>query len=161
LVGVAEPYAAFTDGPEARAVRGALTIGTLVVAPAGNDGLAGPDFGSVAGPAAGAAALAVGATDARAATPSVRVVLRGGLDVILDRRLPLVGAVEPTHPVNLQVVAAGEQGSTVRFFDKQGFSLVAGRAVVAPVASDPQATIAAAARAGAGAVVLAGPELPP
>ena len=161
LVGVAEPYAAFTDGPEALAAQGALSIGTLVVAPAGNDGLAGPAFGSVAGPAAGAAALAVGATDARAATPSVRVVLRKGLDVILDRRLPLVGAVEPTHSVNLQVVASDGGGSGVRYFDRRGFSLVAGRAVIAPTAPDPQATIAAAARAGAGAVVLAGPELPP
>jgi minor extracellular serine protease Vpr len=161
LVGVAEPYAAFTDGPEARAARGALTIGTLVVAPAGNDGQAGPSFGSVAGPAAGPAALAVGATDARAATPSVRVVLRKGLNIILDQRLPLVGAVEPTHSVNLQVVAATGEGGGVRFFDRKGFSVVAGRAVIAPVSSDPQATIAAAARAGAGAVVLAGPELPP
>src|SRR5262249_55056333 len=33
--------------------------------------------------------------------------------------------------------------------------------VVTPVAPDPQATIAAAARAGAGAVVLAGAQLPP
>ena len=39
LVGVAEPYAAFTDGPEARAAQGALDLGTLVVAPAGNDGV--------------------------------------------------------------------------------------------------------------------------
>ena len=54
LVGVAEPYAAFTDGPEARAVQGALDLNTLVVAPAGNDGGAGPSFGSVAGPAGGA-----------------------------------------------------------------------------------------------------------
>jgi hypothetical protein len=161
LIGVAEPYAAFTDGPEALAARGALSLGTLVVAPAGNDGAAGPAFGSVAGPAAGAAALAVGATDGRAATPSVRVVLREGLKVILDRRLPLVGAVEPTHSVNLEVVADRGGGSGVRFFDRKGFSLVAGRAVVAPTSSDPQATIAAAARAGAGAVVLAGRELPP
>jgi hypothetical protein len=160
LVGVAEPYAAFTDGPEARAAQGALSIGTLVVAPAGNDGAAGPAFGSVAGPAAGAAALAVGATDARAATPSVRVVLRKGLDVILDRRLPLVGAVEPSHSVNLRVVSSSDLGSGVRFFRK-GLSLVAGRAVVVPVGSDPQATVAAAARAGAAAVVLAGSSLPP
>jgi hypothetical protein len=157
---VAEPYAAFTDGPEARAAQGALSIGTLVVAPAGNDGAAGPAFGSVAGPAAGAAALAVGATDARAATPSVRVVLRKGLDVILDRRLPLVGAVEPSHSVNLRVVSSSDLGSGVRFFRK-GLSLVAGRAVVVPVGSDPQATVAAAARAGAAAVVLAGSSLPP
>ena len=31
LVGVAEPYAAFTDGPEAQAVQGALDLNTLVV----------------------------------------------------------------------------------------------------------------------------------
>ena len=51
LVGVVEPYAAFTDGPEAQAVQGALDLNTLVVTPAGNDGGAGPAFGSVAGPA--------------------------------------------------------------------------------------------------------------
>ena len=95
LIGVAEPYAAFTDGPEARAVQGALDLNTLVVAPAGNDGDAGPSFGSIAGPAGGAGALAVGATDARSVVPRVRVVLRRGLDVIFDQRVPLLGAVAP------------------------------------------------------------------
>src|SRR5207248_8051380 len=52
LVGVAEPYAAFADGPEALAVQGAPDLNTLVVTPAGNDGAARPAFGSVAGPAA-------------------------------------------------------------------------------------------------------------
>ena len=42
LVGVVEPFASFPDGPLARAGRGALALGTLVVAPAGNDGPAGP-----------------------------------------------------------------------------------------------------------------------
>ena len=42
LVGVDEPYAAFADGPEARAVQGALELNTLVVAPAGNDGAGRP-----------------------------------------------------------------------------------------------------------------------
>ena len=50
LVGVDEPYAAFSDGPEARAVHGALALNTLVVAPAGNDGAAGPAYGSVGAP---------------------------------------------------------------------------------------------------------------
>ena len=63
LVGVTEPYAAFTQGPEALAVQGALDLNTLVVSPAGNDGAAGPTFGSVAGPAGAPGALAVGATD--------------------------------------------------------------------------------------------------
>src|SRR5215208_1924287 len=40
LVGVAEPFAAFEDSPSSRAVAGALRLDTLVVAPAGNDGVA-------------------------------------------------------------------------------------------------------------------------
>ena len=95
LLGVAEPYAAFTDGPEAQAVQGALDLNTVVVAPAGNDGSAGPTFGSIAGPAGAPGALAVGATDSRTDLPHVRVVLRRGLDVILDEQLPLLGAVAP------------------------------------------------------------------
>src|SRR5439155_14181532 len=97
VTGVAEPYAAFTDGPEARAAQGALDLGTLLVAPAGNDGGAGPAFGSIAAPGAGPAALAVGAADSRADVTRVRVVLRKGLNVILDRRAPLLGVVGPRH----------------------------------------------------------------
>ena len=41
LAAVVEPYASFPDSPEARAVAGATRLGTLVVAPAGNDGRAG------------------------------------------------------------------------------------------------------------------------
>jgi hypothetical protein len=160
VTGVVEPYAAFTDGPEARAAQGALDLGTLLVAPAGNDGGAGPSFGSVAGPGGAAAALAVGATDSRTAEPLVRVVLHKGLDVVLDRRLPLVGAVAPQHSLTL-LPAGGAGGSGVDFFDAKGFSLVAGRAVLVPVGSTPAATVAAASRAGAAAVVLYGSELPP
>ena len=165
LVGVTEPYAAFTDGPEAQAVQGALDLNTLVVTPAGNDGGAGPAFGSVAGPAGAAAALAVAATDARAAQPQVRVVLRRGLDVILDERVPLLGAAAPDHAANLHVVApratAGAPGAApIDFFDRRGFSLVAGRAVVLPAGSDSEATVVAASRAGAAAVLLYGTSLP-
>ncbi|HEY6963410.1 MAG TPA: S8 family serine peptidase [Gaiellaceae bacterium] len=166
LVGVAEPYAAFADGPEAQAVQGALDLHTLVVTPAGNDGGAGPAFGSVAGPAGAPGALAVGATDARATLPEVRVVLRRGLDVILDRRLPLLGAAEPTRRRDLRVVTPrstrGLAGAaSVDFFDRRGFSLVAGKAVVVPIGDDPEARVTAASRAGAAAVVLYGAALPP
>jgi hypothetical protein len=165
LIGVAEPYAAFTDGPEAQAVQGALDLNTLVVAPAGNDGGAGPSFGSVAGPAGAAGALAVGASDSRARIPHARVVLRRGLDVILDERLPLLGAVAPTHSLTLRVATPrttrGLAGtSSVDFFDAKGFSLVAGSAVVVPVGDHPEATAVAASRAGAAAVVLYGGSLP-
>jgi subtilase family protein/peptidase inhibitor I9 len=166
LVGVAEPYAAFADGPEARAVQGALDLNTLVVVPAGNDGGAGPSFGSVAGPGGAAAALTVAATDARAVLPRVRVVLRRGLDVIFDSKVPLLGAVAPAHSRTLSVVTPrstlGLAGSsTADFFDRKGLSIVAGRAVVAPAGADPQGVSLAASRAGAAAVILYGDALPP
>jgi hypothetical protein len=161
LVGVAEPYAAFADSPEAQAVQGALDLNTVVVAPAGNDGGAGPAFGSVAGPAGAPAALAVAATDARVSLPRVRVVLRRGLDVILDEKLPLLGAAEPPHRLVLRV-AAPRQARTLSdaFFDAHGLSLVAGRAVVAPIGRAPEDTVDAASQAGAAAVVLYGPAVP-
>src|SRR5205085_8439492 len=61
LVALAEPFAAFTDGPLARAATGALRLDTLIVAPAGNDGPAGPTYGSIAGPGGAGSALTVGA----------------------------------------------------------------------------------------------------
>lgn len=166
LIGVSEPYAAFAQGPEALAVQGALDLNTLVVTPAGNDGTAGPTFGSVAGPAGAPGALAVGAIDSLRVEPRVRVVLRRGLDVILDRFLPLLGPVAPARAKTLNVATPrstrGLAGaSPVDFFDAKGFSLVAGRAVVVPVGADPQASVLAAARAGAAAVVLYGGALPP
>ena len=82
LVGVAEPFAAFEDSPSARAVAGALRLDTLVVAPAGNDGLAGPGYGSISGPGGSRAALTVGAADLRDSSASVRVVARVGLGVL-------------------------------------------------------------------------------
>jgi subtilisin family serine protease len=146
LLGVSEPYAAFTDGPEAQAVQGALDLNTVVVTPAGNDGAAGPVFGSVAGPAGAPAALAVAATDSRAHMPRVRVVLRRGLDVILDEKLPLLGATAPTHRLILNLATAGR---------------TRGRAAVVPAGEDPEAAALAASRAGAAAVVLYGGAVPP
>jgi hypothetical protein len=120
----------------------------------------------VSGPAGAPGALAVGATDARTAQPRVRVVLRSGLDVILDRSLPLLGAVAPSHALSLHVATPRSSrgtagGSSVDYFDAKGFSLVAGRAALVPVGPDPQAAVLAAARAGATAVVLYGDPLPP
>src|SRR6185437_15444523 len=84
LVALSEPFAAFADGPEARAAAGALALDTLVVAPSGNDGLAGAGYGDVAAPGAAPAALTVGAVDSRATTSSARVVVRSGLTTLLD-----------------------------------------------------------------------------
>src|SRR5204862_1148577 len=50
LIPLVEPFGGFEDGPLARAAAGATELNTLVVTPAGNDGAAGPAFGSVSGP---------------------------------------------------------------------------------------------------------------
>jgi subtilisin family serine protease len=161
LVGVAEPFAAFADSPEAQAVAGALALDMLVVAPAGNDGEAGPWFGSIAGPGGAPAALTVAAIDTRPVISSVRVVLRRGLDILLDRSLPLAGAVVPRHALNLSVaVPRSDVAGTARFFDRTGASVVAGRAALVKAGSDPDGAAVAAARAGASAVLLYGADLP-
>src|SRR5207248_813290 len=82
---------------------GARRLDTLVVVPAGNDGRAGPGFGVVSGPGAAPQGLAVGAIDSRRTTDRVRVVVRVGLNVVLDERLPLGGAVAPAKPLGLTV----------------------------------------------------------
>src|SRR5207247_8173717 len=97
LVPLAAPYAAFADAPDARAVEGALDLDMLVVGATGNDGPAGPAFGSLSSPGGSPAALSVGAADLRSQAEEVRVVVRVGLDVLVDRLLPLAGAVLPTR----------------------------------------------------------------
>jgi len=169
LIGVAEPFAAFEDSPSARAVAGALRLDTLVVAPAGNDGLAGPGYGSISGPGGSRAALTVGAADLRDSSASVRVVARAGLGVLFDRRVPLAGAVEPSSDKTLPLSeprlrpaerTQGAAPSLDEFFSKDGLSLVAGRAALVPAGNDPGYAATQAAKAGASAVVLYGDSLP-
>jgi hypothetical protein len=172
LVGLAAPYAAFADAPDARAVQGALDLDTLVVAAAGNDGPGGPAFGSLSSPGGAPAALSVGAADLRSQAEEVRVVVRVGLDVLVDRLLPLAGAVVPTQPHELPLatpkerVSRGRPGGFVAapaldsFFGRSGLSVVAGRAALVRAGDDPVSAVENAARAGAAAVVLYGTTIP-
>ncbi len=161
LVGVAAPFAAFADSPEARAIGGALALDTLVVTPAGNDGAAGPLYGSIAGPGGAEDAITVGALDERRQTPTVHVVLRRGLEIVLDADVPLLGAVGPESSGELAVGVPREGGaSPIDFFDRRGLSLVAGRAALVQAGSDPSGVAIAAARAGAAAVVFHGQGVP-
>jgi subtilisin family serine protease len=169
LVGVAEPFAAFEDSPSARAVAGALRLDTLVVAPAGNDGFAGPGYGSISGPGGSRAALTVGAADLRDSAASVRVVCRVGLGVLFDRRVPLAGAVAPsagrTLPLGVPRLGRAELAQRApprldEFFTDSGLSLVAGRAALVPAGNDPGYAAAQAVKAGASLVVLYGDSLP-
>jgi subtilisin family serine protease len=168
LVGVSEPFGAFADSPAARAAAGAMRLDTLVVAPAGNDGHAGPGYGSIGGPGGSPSALTVGAVDLRRSTDTVRVALRTGLEVAFDRRVPLAGAIAPTRMLTLRAAAPRTRDGTAArddelrigdFFDG-GLSVVAGRAAIVPSGADPEHAAALAVRAGAAAVVLYGPTLP-
>ena len=164
LIALAEPFAGFTDGPEARAAAGALALDTLVVAPSGNDGASGGGYGDIAGPGGSAAALTVGALDARTHVDAARIIVRAGLDTMLDATTPLSGAVSPTKRLDLAVsvprgTLGGGSGTAPRlvdFFTRAGGSIVAGRAALVPVGASPAPAAERAAEAGASAVLLYG-----
>ena len=176
LVGGVEPYAAFADSPESRATAGATQLGTLVVAPVGNDGRPGPGFGSVAAPAAASEALAVGTLDARHQVLQADVELNVGSDEVLDEPARVLGSVGPTRDTRLEVAAvvgptlsqpdrradAAVTGDALAdYFGTNGVSLVAGKAVV--VQADNGAVerrVRNAAEAGAAAVLVSGTNLP-
>ena len=163
VVGVTEPFAAFADGPVAKAIAGATQLDTLVVVPAGNEGPAGPGYGSVGGPGGSPAALTVGAVDLRRDTSTARVVVRSGLRVLLDSELPLGSAAAPESPLTLVVApprrdaAAGPRGTPLaRWFDRNGFSLVAGRAALVGRTSGPPDAAREAVLSGAAAILVDG-----
>jgi subtilisin family serine protease len=174
LLGFAEPYAAFADSPTSRAVKGALQLDTLVVAPAGNDGPAGPHYGSISGPGGSPDALTVGAADLRPKMQQVPVAIRSGLRNVFDAEVPLAGAVQPRSALSLDLAEPAPPAQTTPavlgtstpsltlgdFFDRQGYSRVASRAALTPTGEAPDAAAMNAARAGAAAVVLHGTEIP-
>ena len=162
LIGEAVSYAAFADSPEARAIQGALDLDTLVVAPAGNDGPAGPGYGSVSSPGGAPAALTVGG--GRPAR-----VRRGGARRCPGRARPGArpaaaarrrGRLRPSARARARGAAAPDASGLRAFFDPKGRSLVANRAALVDGGSDPQLAIEYAARAGANAVVVYGTQLP-
>jgi subtilisin family serine protease len=157
LVGVVEPYASFPRGPLAEAIEGTTTLDTLVVVPAGNDGRAGPAYGSIAGPGGAPEALTVAATDARVATPTVRVHVRAGLRVLFEGPLPLGGS--PTRTVTAGVVPvtrpAAARGVAGLFTD-DGLSTVAGSAALLPRGVLSEETIEESVAAGAVGILVDG-----
>jgi minor extracellular serine protease Vpr len=176
LAPVIEPFAAFVDSPEARAVAGAARLGTLVVAPAGNEGQAGAAFGALGAPGAAPDALTVGAVDARADVLQADARLSAGDDEVLAESLRVLGAFGPDSPLSLPVVAlagptladpertaeAQADGSELGdFFDRSGASNVAGHAALLPAEGGAlEQRIWNAAAAGAAAVLVHGSGLP-
>ena len=150
LVPLAEPFAGFPDGPEARAVAGALALDTLVVAPAGNDGASGAGYGDVSGPGGAPAALTVGAADTRPRTAQARLDVRSGLATLFTGTVPLAGAVAPPARLSLEIARPLRSS----FFSARGVSLVAGRAAFVAAGPSPLASAERAVTAGASAVLL-------
>jgi minor extracellular serine protease Vpr len=158
LIGMVEPYAAFADGPLPRAIAGAADLDLLTIVPAGNDGRAGPGYGSIAGPGGAIDAVTVGAADGRLAAPTVRVHVRAGLRVLYEDDVPLGGA--PTETVTAGVVLVDRRTASrgiVGLFSDDGVSAVAGRAVLLPRVALSDDTVEEATSAGALSVLVDGP----
>lgn len=139
LAAVVEPYASFADAPEARAVAGALELGTLVVAPVGNDGPGAQGRGTVAAPAGSPSALAVGAIDTRAQVWNAEVTVEAGGEELYSGLARVLGPLAPDEGTELS-------GSDVALVQADG----------SPLAEK----VAAAAAGGARAVLVAGTGLP-
>lgn len=156
LVPLVEPFAAFADGPLARAVAGAAGLDTLVVTPAGNEGPAGPVFGNVAGPGGAPDALTVGAVDVRSRVRRVPVLVRSGLRVIQRHPFEQLTAVPPPEGTFEAVVVDDPRA----LFDDRGSSRVAGRAAVLTTAGNLRQAASLASGAGAALVVASGDDIP-
>jgi hypothetical protein len=150
VVGVNSPYAGFDASPEARAVQGAADLGTLVVAPAGGEGAAAGPEGTIGSPATAPDALAVGALAAPQAVAHIDLEV-GGADArgaaLLSGfpppgRMTTAGPVDTTDPAEL----LADESHSLR-----------GRLAVVRAGDEPVARAAAAAAAGARAVLLADP----
>jgi hypothetical protein len=150
LIGVSAPYAGFSDAPEARAVSGAARMGTEVFVPAGQEGRAAGTYGTVGSPGASASALSVAAENGDGRPPAADLELGG---VVLPgaallggepppRALETAGPVEAVDPAEL----LADDAPRLR-----------GALAVVRAGENPPAQVAAAATAGAAAVVLADP----
>ncbi len=157
LVGMVEPYAAFPDGPLGRAIAGAAELDTLTIVPAGNDGRAGPGYGSIGGPGGAASAVTVAAADERLAAPTVRVLVRAGLRVLYEDSVPLGGAPSDTVTADVVFVDRRTAARDITALFSDGVSAVAGHAVLLPRSALSEDTVEDSTSAGAVAVLVAGP----
>ena len=101
LAALSEPYAAFADGPEARAVAGAGRLGTLVVAAAGNDGPGSGSFGTIGAPGGAPDALTVGAADLRRQVMTARVSVAVGGNQLFDGVSRVLGEAAPSRQLDV------------------------------------------------------------
>lgn len=148
VVGVSAPYAGFEDAPESQAVRNADRLGVTVIAPAGHEGAAAGAYGTVGSP--GAAAIAVAPLRPAAAVARARLEIG---DVGVVGAALLAGTPAPGE---LRVVEPVAANTTEALLVAGAPGLQGALAVVQP-GVNPGARVAAAAGAGAAAVLLAEP----
>jgi hypothetical protein len=149
LIGVSAPYAGFADAPEAVAVRAAERIGTTVVAPAGEEGRATGAYGTIGSPGASTGALAVAplSTPDALARSALRVGNTTVTGAVVLAGTPPTGELRTARPPDANTTAA---------------LLVAGdeltdKLAIVQAGDNPGARVAAAAGAGAAAVLVAEP----
>jgi hypothetical protein len=177
LVGVNSPYAGFADSPDAVAAGAARALGTLVVAPAGNEGRGGGAVGTVGSPAAAPGVVAVGALDGGGgpALPSVRIGLATGEGRALLRGTVLGGGATGALRAPVANLAGPSQenprergralgGTPLEYFAVDAKPRARGRVAVVPArtpsGSGPSiaARAAAAAETGAAALIVCEPD---
>jgi subtilisin family serine protease len=176
LAPLVEPFAAFTDSPESRAVSGAVAVGTLVVAPAGNDGGSGIGFGSIGAPGGAAEALTVGAADTRRGVLRARARIESAAGTVFDGDARVLGATGVGRDRAFEVTglfgpSLARPGRSVTktaggsefgdFFDTRGVSRVAGKAALVPADGTSLGAKARNAKAaGAAALIVLGTNAP-
>ncbi len=175
LTALVEPFAAFTDSPEARAVDGAAELGTLVIAASGNDGPAEAGSGTVGAPASAPAALAVGTADGRAELGQARVRISAAGVVVFDGVAELLSqqGVDRTTTWDLTTLEGPSLANPARerghlatgelltdFYATDGLSRVAASAVLVPASDGYLGEVAKNAQAaGASALIVYGDAL--
>jgi hypothetical protein len=150
LIGVNAPFAGFADAPEVQAAAAARALGTLVVAPAGEEGQTTGAYGTIGAPAASTGALAVVPESDQGAlartTLKIGNTTVGGAAILAGR--PFTDTIPTAGPLT---------ATTARALLAKGQPSLAGHLAVIRAGANPGAQVAAAATAGAGAVLLAEP----
>lgn len=135
LLGLARGDGAGGDDPVRTAAVNADRAGSLVVAPAGNDGPSAiRDVGTVAGPASSEAVLTVGGTSAPTAPRTATIALEVGAADATITKLPLIGPAPAATSLPI-VVLSGPDGLSrgdelADYVDAGGQSRVRGALVV-------------------------------
>ncbi len=150
VIGVSAPYAGFADAAETQAMAAAKRLGTLVVAPGGDEGPAAGAYGTVGSPGAAAGALAVAALGDPAAV--ARTKLTVGNSTVSGAALLAGGP--PRKPLR---TAGPVEAVTAAALLAKGAPPLQGRMAVVRAGVNPGAQAAAAAAAGAAAVLVAEP----